>query len=108
MDSSDEEMYLFQILFEEEQRRKKKRRTHKYWVHEICQKRDIYGEFHHLFPDLKKDPKKCFEYFRMTYEKFQELLDIIGIAKQMTKYRKPIQPAERLAVSLRYKIDVFD
>lgn len=74
MDSSDEEMFLFQLLFDEEERnmRNKKRRAPKYWVHEINMKRSHYGEFHHLYPDLKKDPTKFFQYFRLSYEKFQD------------------------------------
>ncbi|CAB3251503.1 unnamed protein product [Arctia plantaginis] len=103
MDSSDEEMLWFQILLEEEQKNKKRRRVHKVWVHDICQKRNVFGEYHHLFNDLKKDPVKFFEYFRMCFGKFETLLNILreDLQKQTTKFRRPIEPEERLAICLR-------
>ncbi|CAG4964145.1 unnamed protein product [Parnassius apollo] len=102
MDSSDEEMFLFQILFDEENRIKKKQRSVKYWVHDINRKRNIHGEFCHLFSDLQKDPSKFFQYFRMTFEKYQELLNILDLKKQNTRFRKPIPSEERLALCLRF------
>lgn len=85
MDSSDEELFLFNILIEEEQHNL--RRKHKYWVHNICKKRRFYGEFHHLFADLLKDRTKFFEYFRMSHENFEELHEIIpDLKKQATNW----------------------
>lgn len=55
-----------------------------------------------MFPDLIKDPAKFFSYFRMTYEKFHELLDVLELKKETTRFRMAIQPEERLAVCLRY------
>lgn len=36
-----------------------------------------YGKFHTLFKNLLEDDRKFFQYFRMSCEKFNELLDII-------------------------------
>ncbi|XP_050300615.1 uncharacterized protein LOC126739132 [Anthonomus grandis grandis] len=104
IDTSDEELFLFQILLEEEEKTEKKKRKHKMWVHDICRERKLYGEFHHLIPDLKKDPTKFFEYFRMSEEKFEELLHILNndLIKQKSKFREPVEPYERLAVCLRF------
>jgi len=39
-------------------------------VHEINQSRRRYGEYHHLFPQLKADGERFFQYFRMDIEMF--------------------------------------
>jgi hypothetical protein len=39
-------------------------------VHEINQLRGQYGEYHHLFPQLKADGEQFFQCFRMDIEKF--------------------------------------
>jgi hypothetical protein len=39
-------------------------------VHEISQLREQYGEYHHLFPQLKADRERFFQYFRMDIETF--------------------------------------
>ena len=74
-----------------------------YWVHPINVKRDTYGEFHHLFADLKKDEERFRTYFRMSSETFHLILNLVylDIEKQETNYRKPIPPDERLALTLR-------
>ena len=33
------------------------------WVHSINKERETHGEYHHLMPHLRKDPKKFKEYF---------------------------------------------
>lgn len=103
MDSSDEELYLLQILLSEELRQEKIKRRKRKWCHEICQKRKEFGEFHTLFKDLLDDEKKFFQYFRMSHEKYCELLEILrqDLQKQTTTFREPIKPEERLAICLR-------
>ncbi|KAL4122215.1 hypothetical protein QTP88_014587 [Uroleucon formosanum] len=75
----------------------------KMWVHEINSKRLIFGEHSHLFQDLLKDSKKFIKYFRMSQEKFYELLDMIrpDIENQDTTFRLVIPSEERLATYLR-------
>lgn len=100
-DSEEEILFLATVIEaeEEEQRSKKK----KMWAHEINSKRLIFGEHNHLFQDLLKDSKKFLKYFRMSQEKFYELLDIIrpDIEKQDTTFRLAIPSEERLATCLR-------
>ncbi|KAG8334000.1 hypothetical protein J6590_099128 [Homalodisca vitripennis] len=99
--SEDEDLFLFCLLQSEEEKRQKTM-----WVHPINENRKKYGEFH-LFPDLLKDKRKFFQYFRMSPEKFYELLNMLRpfIEKQDTYFRpvqtRPVSPEERLAVCLR-------
>nr|XP_023020608.1 uncharacterized protein LOC111509151 [Leptinotarsa decemlineata] len=50
------------------------------------------------------DEKRFYIYFRMNFECFDEILARIenDIRKQHSKFREPIEPAERLAVTLRF------
>ena len=82
------------------QRRKRKRRVS---VHEILQRRSEYGEYHHLAQELHFHPAKFQQYFRMTEEQFDYILDLIrdDIYKQDTNWKKAITPRERLAICLR-------
>lgn len=73
------------------------------WVHQINMERKIYGEYHTLMPELEKDSKRFYMYFRMNYACFDEILELIqdDITKQITNFREPISPKERLVVALR-------
>nr|CAI5833318.1 unnamed protein product [Callosobruchus analis] len=66
--------------------------------------RNDFGEFHHLFVQLRAGESKFREYFRMSLQQFDQLLSIIekDIEKQKTNYRERISARERLAVCLRY------
>jgi hypothetical protein len=52
----------------------------------------------------EEDPEKFKQYFRVTPNGFKEILGKVGpsIKKQDTNMRRSIQPAERLAVTLRF------
>ncbi|KAJ8946641.1 hypothetical protein NQ314_008813 [Rhamnusium bicolor] len=76
------------------------KRTPRFWIHEINLKRETYGEFYHLFPDLLADKENFFKYFRMSSEKFYELVHLLNLKKQDTNFRKAIPPEESLAVTL--------
>ncbi|XP_067000348.1 uncharacterized protein [Anabrus simplex] len=102
MSSSSEEDLLFAVALlanEEEEKRERK-----VWVHNIYEKRETYGEFHHLFPDLLKDRSKFFHYFRMSQEKFYELLNLVKpcVERENTTFRRAVPCEERLAVCLRF------
>lgn len=100
MDTSDEEFVALCVVLEEEEVAREKNKKRK-WVHEINLKRQEYGEFHHLFPDLLEDEQKFFNYFRMSSEKFYDLLKILDIQKEDTTFRKAISAEEKLAVTLK-------
>lgn len=102
MSDSDEEVLFLATVAEaeEEEKAKRKRKT---WVHEINTNRLTFGEHHHLFPDLLRDRKKFLKYFRMSQDKFYELLELIkpDIEKKDTTFRQAIPSEERLATCLR-------
>lgn len=55
-----------------------------------------------LFPDLLQDEAKFFKYFRMSSQKFFELLNMLPqLQKQDTNFRRCIPPDERLAITLK-------
>lgn len=99
--SSDEDFFVFSAVLSAEEEEKKSKKS--CWIHEINRKREELGEFHHLFDDLKRDKKKFFKYFRMSEEKFYELLNLVkdSITRQNTKFRRAVTVEERLAVCLR-------
>ena len=49
-------------------------------VHEINQSRGQYGEYHHLFPQLKADGERFFQYFRIDIETLPTFLERLNTA----------------------------
>lgn len=80
--SSDEELLVIASIAEKEKKENKKR----LWVHNINKKRDDYGKFHTLFPDLLQDKAKLFKYFRMSSEQFYELLYLLAQLQKQDTY----------------------
>lgn len=81
----------------------RRRRERKEWVHSINEKRTSYGEFHHLFNELRQDTCRFYKYFRMTPDIFDDLLKQVNplIRRKDTNYRTAISSSERLAITLR-------
>ena len=48
-------------------------------MHDINKKRKEEGEFHNLYPELRKDENRFYTYFRMNFESFDEILNLIGL-----------------------------
>jgi len=94
-----EDLLLFALLY----RRRKSKKRRPVWVHPILQTREKYGEFHQLVTELRLFGSQFKDYFRLTTTQFEHVLTLVGplIAKQDTKFRKAITPAERLAICLR-------
>ena len=83
-------------------RRSKKRRK---WVKGWIGERQELGVFNNLVQELASEGKEAYhQYFRLDEEKFNSILNYIkpAIKKQDTNMRKSIQPAERLAITLRF------
>ncbi|XP_043217774.1 protein ALP1-like [Amphibalanus amphitrite] len=81
------------------------KRRHKSWVADVNRRRRARGEFFNLVQELRtNDPERHRTYFRMTRDTFDLLLSKIGptIARKHTNFRELIDPAQRLAVTLRY------
>lgn len=77
----------------------KKRRQ--IWVNEIFENHHL-SEYFQLFEELKDQPRKFFEYYRMTHETYCYILK--AIEEEITKqcnFRECISPSEKLTVTLR-------
>lgn len=75
----------------------------KYWVHPLIENRENSKKFLVFFNDLRKYPEKFFDYYRMSINSFDELLQKVreSISKNYTQLRNPITPEERLTVTIR-------
>lgn len=73
-------------------------------THPLNRKRFKYGEFHHLYEDIRKDPVRFFEYMRMKISTFDHILKKIG-SKLDKVYKnchaQPINLEEKLMITLR-------
>ena len=86
-------------------RRNEEKSKKKMWVRNIFQDRHLKGEFHLLVNELRLfDHELFFVCFRMSPSTFEELLSWVAphIIRQTTRFRDPVHPNERLAVTLRY------
>ncbi|KAL2080736.1 hypothetical protein ACEWY4_024529 [Coilia grayii] len=84
--------------------RRRHRHRRRMWVHDILRGREQHGEFHRLVRELRLDEERFQRYFRLDREQFDSLLSKIGplLSMQSTNCRRPIPPAERLAICLRF------
>ena len=71
MELTSEDAALLLIASENVHLKLKRERSR---VHEINQLRGQYGEYHHLFPQLKADGEWFLQYFRMDIEMFTYIL----------------------------------
>ena len=74
------------------------------WVHPMNQERDTSGLWISKIANLRMSPERFFQYFRMTPESFDYLLDLIrsDITKEDTVMHKAITPDLRLAITLHH------
>lgn len=83
-----------------------KRKRREYGIHPINQTRKKLGEFFTLIKMLEEDPMRYFNYFRMSNEQFNQILDKIKPCL-MPKYKHSrsniISPEEKLVITLRYR-----
>lgn len=95
---------LLALDVEEKKRNKYKKR---FWVRKLYQERNQKGEFAILIKDLRLyDQQLFFQYFRMSPTDMETLLCWIAplILKKDTRMREPIQPNERLCVTMRFLV----
>ncbi|XP_064469916.1 uncharacterized protein LOC135384654 [Ornithodoros turicata] len=85
-------------------RRLRRRRKRTMYIREIFDKRPYIGQYHNLVQELRQvDPEYHFKYFRMTKASFDRLLGLVYYRLlHPPNHRRPISPAERLAVTLRF------
>ncbi|XP_024893227.1 uncharacterized protein LOC112468333 [Temnothorax curvispinosus] len=84
----------------------KKKRSYsrkRFWVSPICSQREKHGFFKAILPSLQLEHLGFYNYFRMFSTKMEELLTLVGEdLKKQNCIRKPIPPAQRLALTLRF------
>jgi len=75
----------------------------RYWVHPLHSSKEYDMKFQSFYGNLKKYPEKFFDYYRMSIQSFEELLEKVrlNLTKETTHLRNPISPEERLTVTLR-------
>lgn len=82
--------------------RRKRWLKRRWWVRPINVARPIYGDYEHLFHELKyNDPDIFFRFVRMREESFNLLLEMTK--PFLTKFSKrAFSPEQRLTITLRY------
>ncbi|KAM7309951.1 protein ALP1-like [Ixodes scapularis] len=81
-----------------------RRREPREWIRFLLRSRATHGEFHQLVRYMRLDDgSDFFRYFRMTPQRFDHLLSLVGplLQKKATFFREPISPAERLSFTIR-------
>ncbi|KAG0421741.1 hypothetical protein HPB47_002401 [Ixodes persulcatus] len=92
-------------------RLRSRRREPREWIRFLLRSRATHGEFHQLVRDMRLDDgSDFFRYFRMTRQRFDHLLSLVGplLQKKATFFREPISPAERLSFTIRQPIQASE
>eukprot|EP00795_Rhopilema_esculentum_P006251 gene6252-11663_t len=82
----------------------KGKRKRSSWVRELWKYREQQGHFDNLVQEMRlNDHSMHFNFFRMLPSTFDDLLKLVGPAllKKKSRFREPLSPALRLAVTLR-------
>lgn len=76
------------------------RRPYKHTIHDS---RTQFGEFYHLYEELRHDPALFLRYTRMKVETFDYIVESIReeCSHATTNFKKPIPVEERLLLTLR-------
>jgi len=101
MELTNEDAALLRIASENVHLKLKRERS---GFHEINQLRGQYGEYHHVYPQLKADGERVCEYFRMDIETFTYILGKIEhrlIKNWCNLQQQNILPEERFVITLR-------
>lgn len=88
---------------------RKQRRNRRWWVRNIFQNRQQYGDSYSLVDEMiLSDRESFYNYTRMTYNQFEKLLSIVG--PHITKYsiRKSLPAKHRLLITLRQVVIICE
>jgi len=79
------------------------RREREFWVHPFNKSREENERFKKFYLDIRQYPQKFFEYYRMSIQSFDELLENVRphITKKITPFRNPVSAEERLTLTIR-------
>ncbi|CAK1592280.1 unnamed protein product [Parnassius mnemosyne] len=85
-------------------RKTNKKKSKEYWVHPLLEERRSKGMFKIFYEDVRKYPRKFFNYARMSVSSFDVLLCLLKphITGIDTNMRPCISPEEKLFITLRY------
>ena len=101
---SERQLAATALMLDEEEKnaalRDKKKRM---WVHKFFRNRKSEGEYWTLYRELADDEMKFYQYFRMSKQQFNYLLQKIEkyFKNRNTTFREAISPEEKLATCLR-------
>ena len=72
------------------------------WVHPIYQKREEHGEYFTLYREYRKYDDKFFGWYRMSVEKFDDLLELLEpkLWRQGSYFREHICAEEMLVITI--------
>ena len=86
------------FYYRKRQKEKVKKRKHDFWIRSIYKQRSQFGVFTTWYQELKLDREYYYRFLRMSPERFDHLLSLVGerIAKKDTRFRKSISSEERL------------
>ena len=90
-------------------KQKKRRKNRCVWTRKWILNRDVQGAYNHLLKELElMDTSNYRNFIRMDAATFEELLHIVApkITYTDTVMRQAISPGERLAVTLRFWLQV--
>ena len=96
---------LIDVALHHIRRRRRKRKRREVWVRPWIGRRRQFGLYDQLLVKLRQEDQKLFKNFmRMPPDMFDELLARVGprITKQTTRYREPLEPGLKLALTLRH------
>ena len=79
-----------------------KKRTHRYWIHNLIRARQEKGAYDNLVRELELDKDKFFEHFRMSPEKMEYVLSLVGPALQKNAtVRQPLPVKMKVVICIR-------
>ena len=80
-----------------------KKRAQTHYIFNLRSEEGMYNQL--IVQHLREDPKKFSEFFRLSSDQFDFLVELVkdDLSKQSTNFRLyPITPEEKIAVTLRY------
>jgi len=87
------------------QRRRMRRRRQRFWVRPWIARRLLFGQYPQLMAELEREAQGDFTNFiRMEPLTFNKLVNrlTLRISKAVTNFRRPLEPALKLAITLRF------
>ena len=85
--------------------RRLQQRPRRLWSRQWLLRRELHGQYHTLLQELNREDRMGFKkYVRFTAPIYHEMLERIRpmLTKQTTRFRKPLSPGLKLAVTLRF------